>query len=67
VLTDANDVAIVRIVVALAHSMGIAVLAEGVELDAQRALLAANGCHAYQGYYFGRPVPLEEFERIART
>jgi diguanylate cyclase (GGDEF)-like protein len=61
VLTDSNDLAIIRIVVALAQTMGIAVIAEGVETDAQGALLAANGCHAYQGYYFARPVPIEAF------
>jgi EAL domain-containing protein (putative c-di-GMP-specific phosphodiesterase class I) len=61
VLTDTNDLAIIRIVVALASTMGIAVMAEGVETDAQRALLAANGCHAYQGYYFARPVPIHAF------
>ncbi len=61
VLTDTNDLAIIRIVVALADTMGVAVMAEGVETDAQRALLAANGCHAYQGYFFARPVPIDAF------
>lgn len=61
VLTDANDLAIIRIIVALADTMGIAVMAEGVETDAQRALLVANGCHAYQGYFFARPVPIHAF------
>jgi diguanylate cyclase (GGDEF)-like protein len=61
VLTDTNDLAIIRIVVALANTMGVAVMAEGVETDAQRALLAVNGCHAYQGYFFARPVPIHDF------
>ena len=61
VLTDPNDATIARTIVALAQSMGIAVIAEGVETEAQRDFLAANGCLAYQGYLFGRPVPIEEF------
>ncbi len=61
VLTDPNDAAIARTIVALAHSMGLAVIAEGVETEAQREFLAANGCTAYQGYLFGRPMPIADF------
>jgi diguanylate cyclase (GGDEF)-like protein/PAS domain S-box-containing protein len=61
VLTDPNDATIARTIVALAQSMGLAVIAEGVETVAQRDFLAANGCTAYQGYLFGRPVPVEDF------
>ncbi|MBI4985704.1 MAG: EAL domain-containing protein [Rhodocyclales bacterium] len=61
VLTDPNDAAIARTIVALAQSMGLTVIAEGVETSAQLEFLAANGCHAYQGYFFGRPVPVAEF------
>ncbi|HSS85373.1 MAG TPA: EAL domain-containing protein [Reyranella sp.] len=53
--------------VALANSMGLAVIAEGVETEAQREFLAANGCHAYQGYFFGRPVPAAELQCGARV
>jgi len=60
VLTDTNDAAIARTIVALAQSMGLAVIAEGVETAAQREFLATNGCHAYQGYFFGRPMPASE-------
>ncbi len=65
-LTDANDVAIVRTIVALGHSLGMAVIAEGVETAAQRDLLAGAGCHTYQGYLFGKPVPLAQFELALR-
>ena len=41
--------------------MGLAVIAEGVETQAQREFLAANGCMAYQGYLFGRPAPIQNF------
>ncbi|MFA6310691.1 MAG: EAL domain-containing protein, partial [Sterolibacterium sp.] len=66
ILTDPNDAAIAKMVVALAGSMGLAVIAEGVEIEAQRDFLRHHGCHAYQGYLFGRPLPLAEFEEFAR-
>jgi len=62
IVTDANDAAIARMVVALAESMGLSVIAEGVELQAQADFLAHLGCHAYQGYLFSRPLPLQELE-----
>ncbi len=66
VLTDGNDAAIARTIVALAQSMGLAVIAEGVETVEQRDFLAANGCRAYQGYYFSRPLLLEGIEEFAQ-
>ncbi len=66
VVTDHNDAAIAKMVVALAESMGLAVIAEGVELQAQADFLARLGCHAYQGYLFSRPLPLLEFEAFLR-
>ena len=64
ILVDANDAAIARMVIVLAESMGLAVLAEGVETAAQQDFLASQGCHAYQGYLFSRPLPIEEFEEF---
>jgi diguanylate cyclase (GGDEF)-like protein len=66
ILIDINDAAIAKMVVALAESMGLTVIAEGVETEAQRDYLARLGCHAYQGYLFGRPVPLDEFEEFVK-
>jgi EAL domain-containing protein (putative c-di-GMP-specific phosphodiesterase class I) len=62
VLNDNNDAVIVRTIVALAGNLGLSVIAEGVETGGQAEFLAANGCHACQGYLFGRPVPLAELE-----
>ena len=59
---DDSDKAIVRTIVAMAHSLDIAVIAEGVETAEQRHLLLENGCMHYQGYLFGRPLPIEQFE-----
>jgi|GEM_PF-1914656 len=64
ILTDHNDAAIAKMVVALADSMGLSVIAEGVETREQRDFLAALGCHEYQGYLFGRPVPVKDFEAV---
>ena len=66
ILNDSNDAAIAKMVVALAESMGLAVIAEGVEDEAQRSFLTRHGCHAYQGYLFSRPLPLAAFEKFLK-
>jgi diguanylate cyclase (GGDEF)-like protein/PAS domain S-box-containing protein len=61
-LTEPNDAAIIRTIVALGQTMGLAVIAEGVETEAQRDCLAQLGCQAFQGYFFGRPLPVEALQ-----
>ncbi len=62
VLTDPNDVAIIKTVVGLAQTLGLDVIAEGVETVDQRNFLNDIGCRRYQGYLFSRPLPLAAFE-----
>ena len=66
VLVDSNDAAIAKTIVALAQSLGLAVIAEGVETQAQKDFLASHGCHAYQGYFFSKPLPIAQFEAFAQ-
>jgi diguanylate cyclase (GGDEF)-like protein/PAS domain S-box-containing protein len=61
ILIDANDAAIARMIIRLAQSMELSVIAEGVETKEQRDWLEREGCFKYQGYYFGRPVPVTAF------
>ncbi|MBK7051035.1 MAG: EAL domain-containing protein [Rhodoferax sp.] len=63
---DPNDAAIAKTIVALAHSLGLGVISEGVETAAQRDFLAHAGCHAHQGYFFSRPLAIEGFEAFAQ-
>ncbi|HCS63540.1 MAG TPA: diguanylate cyclase [Cellvibrio sp.] len=61
ILSDANDAAIARMIIRLAQSIDLTVIAEGVETKEQRDWLENEGCFKYQGYYFGRPVAIEQF------
>jgi diguanylate cyclase (GGDEF)-like protein/PAS domain S-box-containing protein len=59
---DTDDATIARTVIALAHGLQLKVLAEGVETQAQLEFLRGEGCEEMQGYLFGPPLPVEEFE-----
>ncbi|BBE49801.1 Phytochrome-like protein cph2 [Ferriphaselus amnicola] len=60
--TDASDAAVVQAVITMGHTFGMHVIAEGVETEAQRDFLEQHGCDAFQGYLFGRALPVQEFE-----
>ena len=62
VLESKANAAIVESTIALAKSLSLDVIAEGVEVEAQQAWLMAHGCHAFQGYLFGRPVSVNDIE-----
>ena len=62
--TDKDDEAIVSATIAMAKSLGLSVIAEGVERDEHLCFLVAQGCEEVQGYYFSKPVPKEEFVKL---
>jgi diguanylate cyclase (GGDEF)-like protein/PAS domain S-box-containing protein len=64
-LTETDGGAIVQAIIALGQTMGLSVIAEGVETEAQRNFLDRLGCHNFQGYLFGQPLPLGDFEHLA--
>ena len=59
---SANDAAVAHTIITLAESLGLTVIAEGVETEAQRRFLERHGCPSFQGFLFGRPMPIEDFE-----
>ena len=66
ITTDANDATIVQTIIAMGEALGLDVIAEGVETDAQFEFLDLRGCHAYQGFLFGKPAPIEQFEKLLK-
>ena len=63
---EKEAIAIIRAVVALAQSLGMATTAEGVETESEHHMVQELGCTKVQGYYFGRPLPVEEARSIAQ-
>ncbi len=64
VLLNQHDATICRSIINLAKSLGLEVIAEGVELLEQKEFLMAEGCYLYQGYYFSRPLPIDDLETL---
>ncbi len=63
---DSEDAAIVKAIVALAKSLNIELIAEGVETEEQKKFLLREGCAQIQGYLYSRPLPLKEFEEFLK-
>ena len=61
---NSSNAALVQAIILMGRTFGLDVIAEGVEVESQLAFLNLHGCHAYQGYLFSRPLPLEEFEEF---
>ena len=64
ITTDPDDATITTAIINLAHNIGLKVIAEGVETEEQLAYLREKFCDEAQGYYFGRPLPADEFTRL---
>jgi diguanylate cyclase (GGDEF)-like protein/PAS domain S-box-containing protein len=66
ITSDPNDAAIVQAIIVMTEALGLNVIAEGVETEAQRDFLDKHGCHAFQGYLFGKPMLLDQFEMLLK-
>lgn len=62
---DPRDLAVLRAIVAMAHALDLQVVVEGVEHEAQRELIAAEGCHSYQGFLRAKPMKADAFLHLA--
>jgi len=62
--TDMNDIALSEAIIVMAHKLGLKVIAEGVETQGQKKILAEAGCDYAQGYLYSKPIPSEEFETL---
>lgn len=67
ITNDSNDAAIVQTIIAMGRSLGLEVIAEGVETEAQHAFLSAHGCDLFQGYLFAKPQPIDQAERLLQA
>ena len=67
IVSDPNDASIVQTIIAMTEALGLNVIAEGVENEAQRQFLEKRGCNAFQGYLFSKPVPLDEFMEFLKN
>lgn len=67
IVTDPGDAVIVKTIIGMAHNLGLEVIAEGVETEAQRQRLLDYDCRMFQGYLFSRPLPLAEFEALLQS
>ncbi|RDH81743.1 MAG: hypothetical protein DIZ77_02545 [endosymbiont of Seepiophila jonesi] len=59
---DPNDMAIIRAIIAMGHTLGLSIVAEGVETEPQANFLTGVGCNDVQGYFYGKPVPCDQFQ-----
>jgi EAL domain-containing protein (putative c-di-GMP-specific phosphodiesterase class I) len=64
ILDDVGSRAIAQSVISLGKALGLTVIAEGVETTEQRDLLTSHGCHAFQGFLYSRPLPLDDYQRL---
>jgi EAL domain-containing protein (putative c-di-GMP-specific phosphodiesterase class I) len=67
IANNAEDAAIVRSLIAMAHNLGLAVIAEGVETELQATVLLNERCEEAQGFLFAKPLPAADFEAYLRT